>query len=117
MKIELRNHPAQARHPVTGDPLFHDEAKTQPVRLILDQKSIYLDGIHIGYCGTAADRPVSFTRRLPDAVTAEVVQLVTETYGAPRIVSQPPRQDLVAEAEQMIVEADEDEEPEADEDE
>lgn len=48
--IEFRNHPAQARHPITDKPLF--DADGNPLPLIKDQHGIYADGYLCGYCNT-----------------------------------------------------------------
>lgn len=101
MKIEIRPHPAQARHPITQEPLFYEDTG-HPVPLFKDQKAIYLDGKMVGYCGAEPGKPLTMTQRLPPAVLDEVSKFVTEKVGAPKSVRSPPRQDLVAEAEREI---------------
>mgnify|MGYP000893513108 CR=1 FL=1 len=108
MRIELRNHPAQARHPYTDEPLWYDEARTKPVPLITDQRAVFLDGVLVGYCGIAAGQPLTMTALLPTAVQEEVRRFVTSEVGAPRSMASPPRPELVAEAERKL-EADADE--------
>ena len=87
MKFELRNHPAQARHPITKEPLVKDGA---PVPLFPDMRGIYLDGVLIGYCGDKADKPVSLIVSGSEALLADVKQFVTKSIGAPKSVSAPP---------------------------
>lgn len=46
-QLTIENHPSQAAHPFTGEPLFDDDGK--PVPLFPDQRSIRLDGRVIAY--------------------------------------------------------------------
>ncbi len=85
--IELRNHPAQARHPITQEPLLYDDGK--PVPLITDQRSIYLDGYMVGYCH-ASGSWIAFIRDLPEAVQDEIRKVVTDTLGAVQRVNTVP---------------------------
>lgn len=96
MDITFRNHPAQARHPVTRAPLFDGEGS--PVPLILDQRAIYLDGVMVGYCGTTPNSPINLIfdhRKLGEAVRAEIKAAVEAKFGAVTNVCLPPRADLV----------------------
>lgn len=82
MKVELRNHPAQARHPVTREPLFDDDG--QPVPLVKTQKAIYLDGFLIGYCGLTPGEPISIirnSREIPPSVREIILEKVANLLG------------------------------------
>ena len=115
MKIELRNHPAQARDKRTGEPLFYDDEQTQPVPLIVDQRAVYLNGRMVGYCGTEPGKPLTMVERQPEAVQIEINRFVTDTVGKPKFTASPPRQDLVNQAEREIDDPDEfDDEPDTD---
>ena len=46
-QLTITNHPAQAKHPFTGEPLFDSDGN--PVPLFADQKAIRLDGRVIAY--------------------------------------------------------------------
>ena len=82
MNVELRNHPAQARHPVTDAPLFEEDGKT-PVPMITDQKMIMLEGFQVGY--STIDGPgrgsVQFTRTVTDAVAQRVAEAARKLAG------------------------------------
>lgn len=82
MEVELKPHPAQARHPVTNEPLWNDDGTKVP--LVLDQKSIWLDGAMIGYCGLTVDKPISFIvpkSKLPPSVREIVIEKVANLLG------------------------------------
>ena len=92
MNIELRQHPAQARHPVTKEPLWRDGS---PVPLLPNMRAIYLDGKLIGYVGTQPGAPVTLIYQVSEAVRASVQQVVNEQYeqgDKPRAVRMPPEQ-------------------------
>lgn len=99
MNVELRNHPAQARHPVTREPLFDDAGK--PVPHITDQKAVYLDGVMIGYALLACKPPkLSLTvppRTMPphirDMVAKEVERLLEQELAAVKQVPDRPVED------------------------
>ncbi len=82
MNVELRNHPAQARHPVTDAPLFEGDGKT-PVPMITDQKMVMLEGFQVGYI--TIDGPgrgsVQFTRNITDAVAQRVAEAARQQAG------------------------------------
>ena len=89
MKIELRNHPAQARHPVNNRPLVDQQGN--PVPLILDQHGIYLEDVLLGYCGKEPDRPISLIVPVDETVRDEVFAHVEKHVGTPRNIAQPPK--------------------------
>ena len=80
MQIELKNHLAQARHPVTSKPLFDDNGT--PVPLFPQQRSIWLDGVFIGYVCEPPTRSISIlVAGTPDAVLQSVEQAVIGEFG------------------------------------
>ncbi len=77
--VELRQHPAQARHPVTNDPLFDEDGNPRP--LLPDQRAVYWDDICIGY---ASKHGVAFTievSQVPEWLQVEVGDLVEAEFG------------------------------------
>ena len=93
MKIELRNHPAQARHPITREPLKDEEGG--PVPLFPNQRGVFLDGYCIGYVATHENAPVCLTQRMSESVRAAVRKRVNEELPQgekPRAVNMPPAQ-------------------------
>ena len=59
MKVELRNHPAQADHPtIPGRKAFDDQGN--PIPLFPDQRGVYLDGVCVGYVGDPPFHRISF---------------------------------------------------------
>lgn len=99
MQVELRNHPAQARHPVTGAPLVDADGK--PVPKITDQRAVYLDGVMIGYALLACNPPKlslvvpprSMPAHIRDMVAAEVERLLGKELGAVKQVPDRPAED------------------------
>lgn len=99
MQVELRNHPSQARHPVTHEPLVDAEGK--PVPKIVDQKAVYLDGSMIGYALLACKPPklslIVPPRTMPphirDMVAAEVEKLLGQGLAAVKQVPDRPVED------------------------
>jgi hypothetical protein len=87
-EITLGNHPSQARHPVTNEPLT-DKAG-QPVPLFPDQASVKLDGFVIAYvsCNNNVQFLAPFSR-LPQQLRDEVVALVENERGPIGKVSAP----------------------------
>lgn len=86
MQVEIRNHPAQARHPITDAPLF--EADGTPVPLLPNDRAVYLDGALVGY--TSLDGPVTLTVALPQAAVDAIAAKVAEDLGpGERRVSMP----------------------------
>jgi hypothetical protein len=112
MQIELRPHPAQARwhNPKTGrdEPLWYDDEKTQPVPLITDQKSIYLEGVMVGYCGVNPDSPVCLTQHVPDAVRDAIEEYVAAEIGKPSGIAMPPPPEAVEREIRDMLDEDED---------
>jgi len=88
MNITFRNHPAQARHPHTKQPLFTETG--EPVPLFPDQRGIYLDGYLIGYCSAVPDQPVCLIVHLPVEQLDIIGAKVSETFGQPDSVNMPP---------------------------
>ena len=79
MKFEIANHPAQALHPFTKEPLVDDAGK--PVPLIIDQRALLLDGKLIAYL--LPKRKVSFIvpiERLGQAVADKAVEFANRFY-------------------------------------
>lgn len=85
MKFELRNHPAQARHPVTKAPLFDEDGA--PVPLFPEMKAVYLDGFLMGYCGKG---PVNLIRPVDEYVRGKIEDFVRSELGDVSAVSMPP---------------------------
>ena len=80
MNLELRPHIAQARNPVTDQPLVDSEG--QPVPLFPNQRSIFLDGALIGYVCEPPKRGLAFiVRGVPEQVIEETKKLVALEFG------------------------------------
>jgi len=91
MKIELRPHPAQARNPVTDEPLFNEDGS--PVPLVPELRSIWLDGQMIGYTGSPPKRPISLiVKGVPDSVVDKIKAVVCDAFDLEEVekVSAPP---------------------------
>jgi len=88
MDITFRNHPAQARHPDTREPLV--DAAGDPVPMFPELRAIYLDGVMCGYCSSKPGAPVTLTRHLPLGHLEVIEQRVAETFGQPTSVNMPP---------------------------
>ena len=86
--VELTQHPAQARHPVTNEPLFDDHGA--PVPLLPTQRAIRLDGFVIGY---ASKHGICFTineSKLPETVKDSAIFLVESEFGTnPKVATVP----------------------------
>jgi hypothetical protein len=81
--IELKQHPAQARHPVTNDPLWDDDGNPRP--LLPSQRSVVWDGAIIGY---ASKNGIAFTlesSKVPDWVRDEAKALVEKEFNSSRL--------------------------------
>lgn len=113
MHFDLRNHPAQARHPRTDEPLFDDDGN--PVPLISDQRAIYMDGVLIGYCSSKPGGPVSLIYRMPDAVNDAVKRFVENEIGTVKKVCAPPHPEDVKRAERDFFEDEDDTDTDLDE--
>jgi len=85
--IELRNHPAVARHPRTNEPLADEH--DVPIPLIRDQHGIYLDGYMVGYCATSGAW-VATICKLDQSVIDEIVAHVTAKCGPVKRVNESP---------------------------
>ena len=79
MPIELKPHPAQAQHPVTGDPLFDDDGVPRP--LLPEQRSIVWDGIYIGYASKHGIRFTIENSEVPEWLQIECQDLVAAEFG------------------------------------
>lgn len=77
--VELTQHPAQARHPVTNAPLFDDDG--QPVPLLPNQRAIRLDNFVIGYASKHGVNFIIPKSKLPDWVYNTAVELVENEFG------------------------------------
>ena len=86
--VELTQHPAQARHPVTNEPLFDDHG--EPVPLLPNMRAIRLDGFVIGY---ASKNAICFTigkSKLPQTVRDSVTSLAEAEFGTnPKVATVP----------------------------
>lgn len=80
MQVEIRNHPAQARNPVTDEPLV--DAAGKPVPLFPDQRSIYVDGHMVAYAQPKTGN-IQFTRHIDDAVQPLIVASARQLMGLP----------------------------------
>lgn len=91
INVELRPHPAQQKGP-NGEPLFDDIGK--PVELLPDQRSVWLNGDMIGYCGTAPGTFISFIlppSKIGSALRQILVEKIAELRGGPaNVVGQAP---------------------------
>lgn len=88
MQFELRNHPSQARHPITKAPLTDESGK--PVPLFPEMRSIYLDGKLIGYCQSRPGYPVSLIVNVSDGVRNSIFEFVESRIGRVESVNMPP---------------------------
>ena len=86
--VELTQHPGQARHPVTNEPLIDDHGA--PVPLLPTQRAIRLDGFVIGY---ASKHGICFTigeSKLPQTVKDSAISLVESEFGTkPKVATVP----------------------------
>ena len=78
--VELTQHPAQARHPISNAPLFDDDGK--PVALLPDPRAIRLDYFVIGYASRHGINFIVPKSKLPDWVYNTAVDLVEKEFGA-----------------------------------
>ena len=88
MDITFRNHPAQARNSITGEPL--EDIYGEPVPLFPDQRAIYVDGVMCGYCSSKPGEPITLTVHMPVEQTEIINQRVEETFGRAASLSMPP---------------------------
>ena len=86
--VELTQHPAQARHPVSNAPLFDDDGK--PVALLADHRAIRLDKLVIGYASRHGINFIVPKSKLPDWVYNTAFDLVEKEFGAVPQVSKIP---------------------------
>ncbi|MCP4478676.1 MAG: hypothetical protein GY818_11345 [Planctomycetaceae bacterium] len=77
--VELKPHPAQARHPVTNVPLFDDDGQPRP--LLPESRSIWWDGVMVGYCSKHGATFTLEVSQVPDWVRDEVEELVSVEFG------------------------------------
>jgi len=77
--VELTQHPAQARHPISNAPLFDDDGK--PVALLPDHRAIRLDKLVIGYASRHGINFIVPKSKLPDWVYNTAVDLVEKEFG------------------------------------
>ena len=100
MNFSISPHPAQARHPVTDEPLVHSrgELKGQPVSLLPKQRAVRLDGIMIGYYCTEKHHVTLIYPIDNNAVLNELDEFLKETFSVETVgVSMAPRVDEVVE--------------------
>jgi len=89
-KVELKQHPAQAIHPITRAKLFRDDGT--PVPLFPNQRSIYVDGYFVGYVCEPPARRVAFINsrcNIPELI-AEVQAAVEAEFGVTPTVTHVP---------------------------
>ncbi len=86
--IELREHPARARDPVTNELLTDANGKTIP--LIRDQQAIFINGMHAGYCGDKPGMGVALIREYPPEIKAMVVKHVEQAVGTVKVLTAAP---------------------------
>ena len=85
IKIELRQHPAQAQHPVTKKPLFDEH--NDPVPLFPKQKSIWMLGddetpdVLIGYVSEPPALNVNIIKPPKFFGSAEILENIREQIG------------------------------------
>lgn len=91
LNFELRNHPAQARHPVTKAPLF--DADNKPVPLFPKMRALYLDGVLIAYCQALPGYPVTFTHFVDAHVSEAASDFVEAEIGRVASINMPPEID------------------------
>lgn len=82
-KLSVANHPAQKRHPFTGEPMVKDG---QPVPMITNQKAIKLDNFIIAYVMLETGKIcfIQPVERLGDTIVDDVKALAKEAaaeYG------------------------------------
>lgn len=88
LDFSIGPHPAQARHPLTNEPLFDTEG--QPVPLITDQTTLRLDGKLIAYISTGGVSFIYPRLALGEAVYKEALRFIAENAGVPKTVSAVP---------------------------
>jgi len=92
LNIEVKNHPAQAQNPVTGEPLKDEQGK--PVPLFPDERSVWLDGKTVAYIGSPPNYPLMFivpAERLGSYVVDRIKeQVLVQTGRQPVKVSSVP---------------------------
>lgn len=89
LKVEFREHPARARHPLKKNQLLLDD-KGNTVPLIKDMKSVYIDDTMIGYIRADGTR-FSATVRLEEPVLEIIQKRIVEEFNTePRLMNMPP---------------------------
>jgi len=84
--LTLGNHPAQARHPDTGKPLFDNNGEPVPHKLVENQRSLRLEGYVIAYvipkkCGEVCRICyLSRYQELPKSITDFAIELVERDF-------------------------------------
>jgi len=76
--LTIENHPAQARHPITGKPLFRAGV---PVPLFPDERSVRLDGVVIAYVSDKKNVLFIVPESRLGPIAAEAVALVERELG------------------------------------
>ncbi len=77
--VELTQHPAQARHPVTNEPLFDDYGA--PVPLFPNMRAIRLDGFVIAYASKYGICFIINKSKLPETVKDSAASLFRSEFG------------------------------------
>lgn len=82
-KLEICNHPAQARHPLNKKPLFKDD---KPVPLFPKERCIKLDGTIIAYVNEHRKVMFLFPPSKLGTIQDEAIKLVRDQLGDPEKV-------------------------------
>lgn len=90
--LTMGNHPAQARHPLSGEPMFDSDG--EPVPLFPNERSVRLDGHVIAYVSEAGNIGYRIpSSRLGEAITSEIVELVAKEFKPVKKIASPPEVD------------------------
>jgi len=87
--LTIRNHPSQARHPITGKPWFDDDGVYVP--MFPDQRAIALDGFVIAYVSESG--VIAFLapfENLPEGCVKKAEALVEKEFKKPTKTIAPP---------------------------
>lgn len=89
VNITLTNHPAQARHPLTKQPLFEADGVT-PVPLFPERRCIRLDGVSIGECHSQPGHPIGLTQAMDEYTKQQIIEFVEREVGRVTSMNTPP---------------------------
>ena len=93
--LEIGDHPAQMRSPVTKEPMFKDG---KPVPLFPNQKSVKLDGRIIAYVNEKHKVLFIVPESKLGPIAAEAIELVKKELGdgGSHMISEPVQQEIEA---------------------